>query len=263
MVDANRDRSEWGDFLDQRMAEGLEWARWAVGCWSAFPVKDVPRPLVLVESRVRIEQGFDTVDAKIAFLGGCVEATVSLPDGVIEALGRGAHPSRRPPREPLVIDAANCEEAEFLTDRGPRRLPAWRLSAEHALGAIWVLDPGVTDWRPARDAGVMPPQVQGPGHRGGRRVEVDADDRSVLVHWLGGPPDNERYRRTEVVESDTAVAVVPVGEDVGPPGYRTAVGYVHRVPAVLREPLGARVLVDLNGNPQEAVRKVHSAQSES
>ena len=254
MTEGDHPRS-WAERLDRRTAEGLEWARWAVARWSAFPIDANQRPLVLVEARVRVEQGFTTAAAKLAFIEGRVESTVAVPDAVIEALRRTDHPARPADGKPLMLDDAALEEIEFRTDRGPRRLPAWRLSAQDALGPIWVLDPDVADWKPATDAGVGQPQVPAPGYRGGMPVEVGADDRSLLAHWLGGAPSCERYQRAEVIESSTAVAVVPVGEDIGPAGPRTAVGYVHRVAAVLSEPLGARVIVDLNGNALEAVRR--------
>lgn len=244
----------WAERLDRRTAEGLEWARWAVARWSAFPIDAKQRPLVLVEARVRVEQGFTTGAAKLAFIEGRVESTVTVPDAVIESLRSSDHSSRSAGREPLIVDGAALEETEFRTDRGPRRLPAWRLSAQDALGPIWVLAPDVADWKPASDGAPAQPQVPGPGYSGGMPVEVGADDRSLVVHWLGGAPSCERYQHAEVVESRTAVAAVPVGEDIGPAGPRTAVGYVHRVPGVLSEPLGARVVVDLNGNPREALR---------
>ncbi len=42
------------------------------------------------------------------------------------------------------------------------------------------------------------------------RVEIDEDDLSLIVPWLGGAPDCERYPRAEVIESNAAVAVVPL-----------------------------------------------------
>ncbi len=107
---------------------------------------------------------------------------------------------------PLLIRSAVRADTEFVTDRGRRRLPAWRLDAADALGPIWVLDP-----------------------------DVD-------------PAEYERYARGDVVESRQAVAVVPVGVDVGPPGARRAIGYMHKITVRLTEPLGARVYVDLHGN---------------
>ena len=122
------------------------------------------------------------------------------------------------------------------------------------MGPIWVLDPSAIDWQPAADAGGPPPNRQAPGQDPGARVEVGPDDRTLVVHWLGASPHFERYPTAEVVESAQAFTVVPVGEDVGPAGWRTAAGHVHRVPAVLREPLGARVFVDLHGHAGQAIR---------
>jgi hypothetical protein len=54
------------------------------------------------------------------------------------------------------------------------------------------------------------------------------------------------------VESDHAVAVVPVEKDLLPPGTpRVAVGHRRTVEAHLARPLGARVLVDLDSSPCE------------
>jgi hypothetical protein len=43
----------------------------------------------------------------------------------------------------------------------------------------------------------------------------------------------------------------PVAKDVGPPGPRILPGYTHEVVVKLGQPLGARVIVDLHGNPCE------------
>lgn len=243
----------WQASLDRRSAEGLEWARWAVRRWSGFPVGERPRPLVVIGSRVRVERGFETGEAKLAFIEGRVEAQVPVPAGVLEALRQdGARHS--PPTGPaLQITAAVLAESEFLTDRGPTRLPAWRLTAEHALGPIWVLHPDVTSWQPAPDAGGPAPALPAPGQDPGARVEVASDDRTLVVHWLGGSPAVERYGKAEVIESPQAFAVVPIGEDIGPPGARTAIGHVHRVPAVLHDPVGDRVYVDLHGRAGQVI----------
>lgn len=124
----------------------------------------------------------------------------------------------------------------------------WRLTAEDALGPIWVLDPEVVDWRPEPGTGGPPPDVQQPDHGPPACVEVAADDRTLTVEWLGAVPQFEHYSTAKVIGSPTAVAAVAIGEDVGPPGARTLAGYMHRVPAVLQQPLGARVFVDLHGN---------------
>jgi hypothetical protein len=192
-------------------------------------------------------------EAKLAFVERRLEAQVPVPEGVLEALRQ--HGAQRSPRAgpALVITDAHLAESEFLTDRGPQRLPAWRLTAEHALGPIWVLDPDVTAWQPAPDAGGPAPDLQAPGHDPGACVEVFSDDRTIVVHWLGGSPAFERYEQAEVIESPQAFAVVPLGEDVGPPGARTLPGYVHHVPAMLRDPLGDRVYVDLHGQAGQVI----------
>jgi hypothetical protein len=104
--------------------------------WSAFPVEQTPRPLVLVESRVRIEQGFTTGEAKMAFLEGRVKANVEVPVRVLDALSSQARPEPRRSGPPLLITEAELLESEFQTDRGSQRLPAWRLTAQDALGPI-------------------------------------------------------------------------------------------------------------------------------
>lgn len=76
----------------------------------------------------------------------------------------------------------------------------------------------------------------------------------MVVHWLGAVRQFERYPKAEVVESGQAFAVVPVGVDIGPPGARTLAGVMHQVPAVLKEPVGARVYVDLHGNADRVVK---------
>jgi hypothetical protein len=85
-------------------------------------------------------------------------------------------------------------------------------------------------------------------------MDVGPDDRAVVFDWLGAAPEFEQYRSAEVVESPGAVALVAVGVDIGRAGWRTLAGLRHRVPAVLSEPLGSRVFVDLHGNAAQAIR---------
>jgi hypothetical protein len=145
--------------LDRRAAEGIEWGRWAVGRWSGFPVDQTPRPLVLVGSRVHVESGFASGEAKMAFLEGRWDPGVEIPAGVADALSCQAAATRSRGGASLVVTAIELAEHEFVTDRGQRRLPAWRLTVRDALGPIWVLDPEVVDWRPAEDAGGAAPTL--------------------------------------------------------------------------------------------------------
>ncbi len=120
--------------LDRRLAEELQWARWAVDRWAEFPVDRAPRPLVLVGSRSFVAGGFRSGEAKMAFIDGLFEAGLPVPGPVLASLPaqRDRPASGRPSPAPLVITAAARSETEFWTDRGRRVLPAWRGHGEHS-----------------------------------------------------------------------------------------------------------------------------------
>jgi hypothetical protein len=240
--------------LDRRFSEGLRWARWAVSRWSAFPVDRVPRPVVMAGQDVLVDSGFDSGEAKVAFLEGRIEWSVAVPDSVRSALPRTSPESDSRASPPLRIVGADRAQTHFMTDRGPTRLAAWRLRADGTPGPIWVLDPDIQPWRPPPGAGGAPPKLQAPPQDPGAQIEVEADDRSVTVRWLGSPPEYVTFPDAEAVESNQAVALVARGNDIGTTGYRPAVGYMHDVPARLREPLGARIFVDLRGRACQAIR---------
>ena len=226
------------------MTDGLEWARWAVARWDAFPVTRAPRPLVLLGPAAHARNGFRSQRAKRAFLNGWIESEVDLPDGILEVLGR--HPGGD---APIVITAARRAEIEQRTDRGPRWLPGWELTSAQTLGPIVVLDPDILAavWSP-EDPGPVPPAGPEPAHA---PVSAEADGGALIYRFTGGAPSHERYASAEVVESGRAVAVVPEAEDIGPPGARPAIGFGRRVTVTLSEPLGDRVLVDLHGRASE------------
>jgi hypothetical protein len=210
--------------------------------------------LVLVGSRVHIEAGFATGEAKMAFLEGRWDPAVEVPAPVLDELSRQGAPARSRAGASLVVTAVELAQSEFVTDRGRRRLPAWRLTVQDALGPIWVLDPEAVDWRPAEDAGGDPPRLQAPAHDPWARVQAGPDDRALMVDWLGAVPAFERYPSAQVIESAQAFAVVAEGVDVGPDGPRTLAGHIHQVPALLREPVGDRVYVDLHGHAGQVVK---------
>jgi hypothetical protein len=245
------DAGSWQGMLDRRFADGLRWAQWAVERWETFPVSLVPRPLVLVGPRLKAEGGFRSGDAKHAFLAGRFEWPDSVPERLKAAATAAAEFPDGRSRSLLEIVSIEAGETEFSTDRGRVRLAAWRLAAPDALGSIWLLDPGVRDWQPSSDP-PPPPELPAPAHDPSAEIQVGPDDRTVILNWLGSLPGLERYDQAEAVESEHAVACVARGTDVGPPGPRVAAGYVHRVPARLREPLGARVFVDLHGRARVA-----------
>jgi hypothetical protein len=234
----------------------MAWARWAVTRWQEFPVQRQPRPLVLVGPRVRVEGGFRTAQAKLAFHHGLFEWRVSVPGPVRAELLAGAQPVDRHERvvDPLPIILAALSTGEFATDRGRRQLPAWRLEIDGGLAPVWVLDPEIDppEWLPAPGAGAPWPTGSPPIADPHESAELADDGVTMTLHFIGGAEQLERYPRAEVVESDHAVALVPVREQIGPEGvYRTAVGFGRAVVGVLERPLGARVLVNLAGNASE------------
>ena len=203
----------------------------------------------MVGPRVTVERGFETGEAKLAFIEGRIQWSVAVPGRVRDQLTpTPVRSTLAPTNAPLVITAAERSETEFLTDRGLRRLPAWRLLAEGAMGPIWILDPEVAPWQPSAAAEVAVPNVEAPAQDPGARIEIAGDDRTVTLHWLGAAPEYECYPSAETVESDQAVALVAHGRDSGSRGLRLAIGHIHRVPAILQAPLGARVFVDLHGS---------------
>jgi hypothetical protein len=248
-------RGSWQNALDRRFADGLEWAHWAVSQWDGFPVDQQPRPLVLVGPRVLVERGFVTGEAKMAFLTGQIECAVPVPDAALRTLQRSASTvsSGRPAPPPLLIESVTPSEREFRTDRGHRRLSAWRLQARDALGPIWILDPAVEsrEWEPPEPPAAAPPALQTPPNDPGAAAEIDPDDTTLTLHFMGALPEYEQYPRAEVIESAQAVAVVPAGQDIGPPGIRILPGHMHQITVHLTHPLGARVLVNLHGKPRE------------
>jgi hypothetical protein len=243
--------------LDRRFTESLEWARWAVSCWSSFPVEREPRPTVLVGPRTLVAQGFRTSEAKLAFSEGRIMAGVPIPDRVLLELAPRREISGGRQRElpTLRITEAARAETDFRTDRGPRRLPAWRLTVQDTLGPIWVLDPEIepAEWRRSEPAPTARPQLEPPGQDPGARVDLAADQRTLTLHFIGAPPEDEQYPHAEVIESMQAVSIVPAGRDVGQAAFRRAIGHMHQITVCLRQPLGARVVVDLHGNPAQVL----------
>jgi hypothetical protein len=78
---------------------------------------------------------------------------------------------------------------------------------------------------------------------------LEADGRTLHYEFTGGAPEHVEYPDALVMESDTAVVVVPVAHDIGPPGPRRAKGYKREVVVHLGAKLGARVLVNLDASP--------------
>jgi len=240
---------------DIRLPQERAMAKWAVERWADFPVDRHPRPLISTGPIVNPEKGFRTGNAKIAFIRGDIEVQGSVPNDVLVILRDRGSSERHPGPEvaPLVLSDGTKAETTFSTDRGQRMLSAWRFHGEELLGLLWVLDPEIaaSQWRPLE----TPDQPAPAGRHVHRsfRSRIETDDHTLHFEFTGGSPDWVDYPASEVVESDQAVAVIPVELDHGPPGPRRAIGYRREAVFQLRSPFGDRVLVNLDASPVSVV----------
>ncbi|MBE7195598.1 MAG: hypothetical protein INR66_24365 [Gordonia polyisoprenivorans] len=210
--------------------------------WVSFPVAGQPRPVIFLDGRVRIGAGgFTDGDAKVAFLNGAVDAKVPLPHTVLDLLRKDR--STTPPR--LVITAVHRVRADFLTDRGPRPLPAYELHTSGTRQPIHVLDPDTEIWWPRT------PAASRPGNDG---ATIDDDDRTVHVLVVGSVLTE--FLGCEFDESPFAVIARPITHErlVGPEEAIPAVGVGRTVTGRLTEPLGGRVMLDTRGTPMMVTR---------
>ena len=230
-------------------------ASWALERWAGFPVDTDPRPWVFVGSVVRPDGGFRSAGAKHSFMKRDITTTVSIPDSVLGLLIQHRHQvSGSTQSPPLVIDRASLSQADFLTDRGQVRFPAWGLEGDDIIGTIWVLDPEVMvqQW--------TPPEVDEPAPTVGRGIHrsftsrLEDDGQTLHFQFTGGAPEHVQYPDAVVIESKQAVAVIPIVVDIGPPGPRRFVGCGREVVVHLGEKLGAHVLVNLDASPVFVVR---------
>jgi hypothetical protein len=243
---------EKGDWAERQ--QGL--ASWALSRWADFPVDANPRLWVFVGSVVFPDGGFRTGDAKLSFLKGDIVTTVPLPDDVLSLIRAGRHQVNGPTESPpLVISGVMKSEADFSTDRGRVRLPAWGLNGSDIKGHIWVLAPEVEtqQWKPIEPRPPAP-SLTGGGHRSFSSW-LETDGLTLHYEFTGGAPEHVEYPDGLVMESDTAAVVIPIVHDIGPPGPRRARGYKSEVVVHLGAKLGARVLMNLDASPIPVIER--------
>lgn len=226
----------------------LRAARLAAERWNDFPVNSDPRPLLLPQGPVRVEKGFSSGAAKIAFGLGRVDADAGVADEVLRSLRVPRVRMQHPPPGLLRLIAAVRDEVDFVTDRGAQLLPEWRVTAEEALGPIWVLTEELQSrcWSP-------PPSVT--GERLGPHIlpsaTIGPDGQDLVVTFVGGSKRLFHYD-AEVIQTPTAVTVAPLQHPTGalPAGTPvTLEGHRRTLVVRLDDSLGGRVLVNLDGTP--------------
>ena len=234
----------------------------ALQAWVAFPVDASPRPIVLVDAPVNGPRGFyGSEKAKIAFASGAFDRPTRLPTGpdtdggypiisADKAFDLLKSQATDPPAGGLRLTTSDVRlgTSTFLTDRGEKTMPAWLFSMAEVDGPVAVLAIAPeAQWFPSE-------LVSGQSHDIG--ASVGSDHRTLTVNFIGAQSENGqcgvRYT-ARLTESATAVIVTVEGNPNDTTVVCDQVGYPRRASAVLKAPLGARVLVDDQGYPFSAM----------
>jgi hypothetical protein len=233
----------------------------AVALWSGFPASVRPRPIVTLSDAIVNDPrtGFPDGKTKTAYIDDRFLVRVPLPKGpgrlgsfpVISATDayHGLYvngPSRSSKVPPLVIRSVHLGIATFRTDRGRRRLPAWRFWFKH-----------VSD--PASVLAVAPPSLFSapaleplgpPGTNNSIEDSATADrsDTAITISFIGAPPGNgpcgERYRASAVANRRAVGFTIHTIATAPSPGTICAtVGYPRNAVLHLSSPLGDRALI--------------------
>jgi hypothetical protein len=225
--------------------------------WAGFPVQASPRPVVLAGDAVVGAVSFQDSQAKWEYLAGAVDPPDELPRGpstadgypIIDAgravvlLQRGQQDPGPKPQSRLKITNGRFGNANFVTDRGPKKLPAWLFSFARAQGEAAVLAVGPQAlWSPAgrRSQSVLV-----------RSATLGTDQRSLTAGFVGAPAGTGGCTADyslRLTESGTAVVVTVIESNFRwpppPNGGCSLAGYNRTASGVLRAALGARVIVD-------------------
>jgi hypothetical protein len=244
----------------------------ALAKWSDFPVNARPRPIIWFGDVVE-EAGpgqFPSEESKLRWVCGkfvlgpnarlsstsSATATARWGSGVSASYGSigsavawSALMSRPPggnrgdcaSLQPFVVTAVRWSAAEFSTDRGGVTMSAWLFDVPEADGHLGypALDPSAYWTRQP---------VTSEGQLG---ANVSADGRTLTIGVVGGRdqsgPCGADYT-TSAAESRTAVAVAikTIRHDLN--AVCDLVARMYSIEVHLKAPLGARVLLDENGN---------------
>ncbi len=231
----------------------------ALQMWAAFPVHASPRPLVVGGGLNEGPRGvYGDGNVKLALIGAAFDRPAHLPVGPATADGYpiitadrafellhpqpGAIAGIR-----LTVTETRFGTAAFGTDRGNRTLPAWLFSFDRVEGPIAVLAVApAAQWFPSQLAA----GDGGLSYWAGTSVGSDHP-----VSFIGAQSETGgcgvRYE-VKLTESPSAIMVTRISHANESTAICTLVGFVRNASAVLKAPLGARVLVDDLGYPMAA-----------
>jgi hypothetical protein len=219
---------------------------------------------VLIGGPIDGPRAFATEDEKLAFIGGSIDRPAHQPVGPATADGypivtadrafdlltsQGSKPSGGGGTR-LTITDTRLGKATFETDRGDQPMPAWMFTIAGADMPVAVLAVAPeAQWFPSGLA----------AGRGGESywagTVVGRDHRTLTVSFVGAQfesgPCGVKYE-LKLTESPTAVMVTRISYPNDATAICTLMGFVRNASAVLKAPLGARVLVDDLGYPMGA-----------
>jgi hypothetical protein len=192
--------------------------------------------------------GFRTVAQKIAYLEGHFALGTALPAGSATAYRRlratGVNDHEKVP--PLLVTAVEPGSGVFVTDRGRRRLPAWRFYFKGVANAATVLalvPPAV----------FVPPQLHrfgqpGPGNSIEDSAKISSSGKTITLSFVGGPagnaPCDDSYRASTVADRRAVAFTIETIAVPVPPGEACVLlGEMRTAVVDLSRPLGARVLI--------------------
>lgn len=228
----------------------------ALALWSAFPATARPRPVVVLPGFGIVSlPGSSSEDdaiyqARLTFSAPpAADVAAARKRGLVPA-AQAIHVLRKLRHAPHPTGTLRVQvhlgQASFFTDRGRRRLSAWRFSFEHLAQPASVL--AVTPYNsPATRK--LDPDPGALASSDSSQAVISGHGRTLRIFFIGGPaghgPCDDSYSG-RVFESPHAVTyIITEPPRSGPPRVVIcpAYGVTRSVVVHLRQPLAGRVLV--------------------
>lgn len=238
----------------------VEGEQHAVQRWGAFPVDASPRPIVLILGPVEAPSVFRTADSEAAFEARRLVVRAHVPgewrgtQGQALISGREAlrrlllrrpgSGSQRQHRPTLTIDSISQGSGKYLTDRGVKRLLAWRFYLRGFQTPALVL--ALAGRRVYSDPNLAQPTEM--VFSKDESATGNASSNTLRVWVVGAPagqgPCTAAYRISSLA-TNRAIAIGVSERDNPQPADRGCLGFSesNAFTVHLRRPLGNRVVV--------------------